>query len=673
MIRISINRSVKGLAVCAPFMLLVWLVCIQTVGNAQDSKEAKRELMLRYDVLGRNVTYQKPDSAEFYFNNALKLALEMEEWSNAQKVYSNLALVFETTGRFDTAFQVIEMAESLFSLAEDSVQYGPLSMVKGNLLGRMGQYDSALVHFDNALNFYLRTNHLERASGAANNRATVYQSMGYYNLAAESVFQAMDYKRQSGVETPDPIIWNTLGNIYRSQAEYRKALAAYLKSYRICVEDSIVMGVGITASNLANAYLSLKEPDSALFYSLIGKKYTKASRDLSNFAHSVESEAQAQAALGNFEKGRQLIQKTFDSIGADLPLRAYADLLASLLEMKMEDSAVSDEQISNTVKEYKSLGVENLPITYQRDYHRLTGSYYEQVGRYKEALNAFKTYRLLHDSIWNLEKSNRISELGIQFESLRKDEALTALRHDQLLSEIEIENQRRLLIGTASGGLLLIGLSAVGFFLYRQRQRNQALSESIAARDYERNRLSRELHDGVANELYGIQMAIDGDQETGSAESLKRELSRIRDEVRHISHDLAMPDIRHTSLPEMAEYLVNRWQHVGPKVKIDIRPEGNGDWKLKPEKALHLYRILQEGLTNALRYSREDGDVTILLERTDSLVLLNITNHFIKTLVGENKPGIGLKNLQERAELIGGSATVDLHGGHAHLTVKIPL
>jgi len=641
--------------------------------NESVSRSDRQKALNHYDSVGRSLAFQKPDSAIFFLNQAIAIATELEDWKSIQKCYSNIAVIFQATGRIDTAMHFVKKAEQLYSLAGDSVQYGPLMMVKGNLMSMRGKTDSALTSYQHALQHYIQTEQLERAAGAASNIAQTYESKGYFNLATEAIYYALDYHKQSGTTKENPQLWNTLGNIHNSQFKYAEALKAYRKTYQIALNQNTLEGIAISASNLANSYNKLGEPDSTIQFIEIARDYATQVNNMYTLYMCDRIEAQAHELRGDYATGRKVLQKAIVTGKDKVPKGLYANLFQTLIGLQLKDESVSDSEIAETLAAFREVGIENLPVTYQCEFHKLSGYYLERTEDYKNALESFKLYRMLQDSIWNIEKTNRINELNIQFESLKKDSELDLLKEQQLRSSIQIANQRSIMFGIGGGSALLAGFGLAGFFLYRQRQRNKMLHESIASRDFERNRLSRELHDGVASELYGVQMAIDSGLYTNDATALNQQLSRIREDVRHISHDLAMPDIRHTSLPEMAGYLIDRWRHVGRKVEISINPPENEIWQIPPEKALHLYRILQEGLTNALRYSREDREVMVQLVKGGQSLKLEITNHYIETLVGESTPGIGLKNLQERAELIGGTAVVEMNNGLARLLVKIPL
>lgn len=627
--------------------------------------------MLSYDSIGRSLAYRVPDSSIYYMTKALEIAKEKEMWERVQKSYTNLAVVYQVAGSIDSALKMVHRAEQLFELVDDSVQYGPITMAKGNIQSSQGQHKEALKTYKRALQHYLETEQYERAADAAGNAALSYQFLGYFNLATEMVYGAMSYHELSGSEVENPRLWNTLGNLHVSQHNHQEALKAYKQTYKLASDQNNAQGLAISASNIASAFAKLGVADSAIKYNDIARDYATRINNVYTQHICNRTQALVHKLNGDYAAGWELLFEATQSDKDKIPPTLYADLLETMIMLQIKDEAAPLSIIGESLALYEEIGVEDLPIVNQREYHRLAGAFLEKSNDFKNALISFKLHRTLHDSIWNIEKSNRINELNIQFETLKKDAELDQLKREQLQSSIRIANQRNAILGIGGGSALFLLVTIAGFFLYRQRQRYRTLAESIASRDFERNRLARELHDGVANELYGLQMAINNGQFEQDAQLLEQQLRRIRDEVRHISHDLSMPDMRDAPLPEMARYLVNRWRHVGKNVNIEINPDTNEGWRLGSDKTLHLYRILQEGLTNALRYSREDREVGIQLSLKDRLLQLEITNHYIETLVGESTPGIGLKNLQERAELIGGRATVEIHEGRAQLLVKV--
>jgi signal transduction histidine kinase len=96
---------------------------------------------------------------------------------------------------------------------------------------------------------------------------------------------------------------------------------------------------------------------------------------------------------------------------------------------------------------------------------------------------------------------------------------------------------------------------------------------------------------------------------------------------------------------------------------ITVRFEKQGSGKVRDGHAIHIYRILQEALTNVVKHS-QSKDASVKLQYSDSLLLLQIEDHGVG--IGPNaNGGLGLIAMRERAELVGGELAVSrpVNGG----------
>ena len=94
--------------------------------------------------------------------------------------------------------------------------------------------------------------------------------------------------------------------------------------------------------------------------------------------------------------------------------------------------------------------------------------------------------------------------------------------------------------------------------------------------EVERNRLARELHDNVSNELVAIRMEIEGGKST--PQEIMNTLKTLHTEVRAISHDLMPPVFKYATLPEILEDYVSQRDKSG-KAEITYRFNRKKDGK----------------------------------------------------------------------------------------------
>ena len=195
----------------------------------------------------------------------------------------------------------------------------------------------------------------------------------------------------------------------------------------------------------------------------------------------------------------------------------------------------------------------------------------------------------------------------------------------------------------------------------------------------ERNRLARELHDSVSQQLFAASMFMSAITESQSdMEKTEMKQFKVVEEMIHQSQlemralllHLRPVALKGKSLHEgMKELLLE----LAQKVTMDI------NWKMEPvtlDKGIedHLFRILQESISNTLRHAKANSLEVLLIVR-DGLIILRITDDGIGFNVEESKTGsYGLQNMHERAVELGGTMQlVSIPNKGTKLEVKIPL
>ncbi|RLP71205.1 histidine kinase [Mycetocola reblochoni] len=235
------------------------------------------------------------------------------------------------------------------------------------------------------------------------------------------------------------------------------------------------------------------------------------------------------------------------------------------------------------------------------------------------------------------------------------------------------------------------GASAIrGNLRYRQvadaRLRDAEASRTTAVQRgvaEERLRIARELHDSVGHEvavasmhLGAAEVALPGDAER-SLEHLRAtraSLQAVLAETQHILAILRVGDEQHAPgrAPRSLDDLVAASREAG--MDIDWRVEGDAT-PLAPESAAALYRIVQEGLTNAAKHGR--GTISLAVGYAPDGVEVQLVN--VRAApggpggAGLGVPGgKGLVGLQERAQSVGGTLRTRADERLFWLTATVP-
>jgi two-component system sensor histidine kinase UhpB len=208
--------------------------------------------------------------------------------------------------------------------------------------------------------------------------------------------------------------------------------------------------------------------------------------------------------------------------------------------------------------------------------------------------------------------------------------------------------------------------------------RHEAARTALAAQEGERLRVAQELHDEIGQTLTAVtiraERAADGDPAL-AAQALRQVADAVReslDEVRRIARELRPEALDDLGLVNALIALCTR---VGAQGGPGVRRELQGELPpLPPDVELVVYRIAQEGLTNALRHSGADS-VTVSLKADAETVTLSVTDDG-EGMPPELPPGTaGIAGMRERALLVGGRLSIESRPGQGtevRLTIPAP-
>ena len=211
----------------------------------------------------------------------------------------------------------------------------------------------------------------------------------------------------------------------------------------------------------------------------------------------------------------------------------------------------------------------------------------------------------------------------------------------------------------------IVGASTIARDITERKRAEEAVRQ---AREAERQRIARDLHDGVLQDLSYttaamglIQLDAEGTDLGGKLEGAIEAIRSAARTLRAVVHDLRLADELDQPFPRLVESLVERHremtrgQQVGLEVKEGFPSEPLG------ESGIQLLRILQEALTNARRHSGAKSVMVSLRSEGNDLVA-EISDDG-RGLAPETVPGVGLRSMHERAASLGGTLEVESEPG----------
>ncbi|MGY1712560.1 histidine kinase [Geodermatophilus sp. SYSU D00758] len=183
----------------------------------------------------------------------------------------------------------------------------------------------------------------------------------------------------------------------------------------------------------------------------------------------------------------------------------------------------------------------------------------------------------------------------------------------------------------------------------------------VGAREEERRRLRRDLHDGLGPSLGAVVLRIDTARNLAAhrPEDADRLLRQARDDVaaaladvRRLVHDLRPPALDDLGLAGAVRQQAERL--LAPRVAVTVEADGLPDLPAAVEVAA--YRIASEALANVARHAAATR-VRVALGRADGALAVEVADDGVGIAPGR-AAGVGLVSLRERAAELGGRCTV---------------
>jgi two-component system sensor histidine kinase UhpB len=207
--------------------------------------------------------------------------------------------------------------------------------------------------------------------------------------------------------------------------------------------------------------------------------------------------------------------------------------------------------------------------------------------------------------------------------------------------------------------------------------RRDAARTALAAQEAERLRVARELHDEIGQNLTAVMLqaerAADGDAALAPGE-LGRLAEAVReslDEVRRIARELRPEALDDLGLVNALIALCSRvGAQGGPPVMRQLQ---GGLPPLSPDVELVIYRVAQEGLTNALRHAGAQT-VTVSLTADAERVVLSVRDDGGGMPAELSRGTAGIAGMRERALLVGGRLSIESRPGQGtEVRLTVPL
>lgn len=279
----------------------------------------------------------------------------------------------------------------------------------------------------------------------------------------------------------------------------------------------------------------------------------------------------------------------------------------------------------------------------------------------KEAADYYSKYGVLKDSVFNAETASKLANYKIKYETEKKEHENKLLQQENNLKQAQLQTRNRTIILLVFT-IVLIAVIIVWRINANRLKKKQLELEAAQKIQKEKERISRDLHDNVGGQLSYVLYSLDNLDNTDIAKRTEIK-TNINESVRSVIQNLretiwAINDESHT-INDLSDKLkvYARSMFKNSHTKIIFSENIQSDILLNSLVGLNLYRICQEIINNAFKYSNaRELKITINSNKKTSIV---ITDNGIGFDLNEQSKGYGLKNINDRAQEIGASLTIN--------------
>ncbi len=345
-----------------------------------------------------------------------------------------------------------------------------------------------------------------------------------------------------------------------------------------------------------------------------------------------------------------------------------------------------------TIKDAKTwtTGSETDQIRYQVDFMFLEANILEQIGEHSKALTITKSAHKLQDSLRALVNEQTMADLQEKYETAQKEKTI-----EMQANKLNTRKLQSWILGIGLLSTLLIGI----FIWRQQKQKNQlltstnelnqqkivrmekenkilALSSMIEGQESERNRIAKDLHDGLGSLLTSVKAHFGRiEEEIKKIENLNiyRSAQNMMDdaceEVRRISHNLMPPILRSSGISAALRNLVHQYDNSTVEFHIQI---ADSEARFSETIEIFVYRIAQELLSNAMNHAAP-SKVELSYYVLDEVIQLIVEDNGSGFVPQQIYEGLGLHSVRSRVDYLSGHMDIESYPGRGTtVSIEIP-
>ena len=536
------------------------------------------------------------------------------------------------------------------------------------------QPDSAYYYFQKGIDHL--HNHTDFCySGLLSNMATYYYSIGDIDKALSSYLFALQEAVRLGHDEISTLVSSSLGVIYRRKEMPDSALYYYNRALEFAEHQNDFATIANLYTNIAVLYSATSRLSEAIPYAEKAVGFSLKGNDPVQTVYSYSVYGSLLIKNKEWEKASQILRsgvaESKKMQSSQLVVKCITPLLSVFDCLGQADSVKYYMDIAE--KELPELSPNAIEVL---GFYEVKGELFNRYGQYRESLEVLKKIENLRGKNLHTPLDLLYFRFASNYYGLKDFTSAYVYIEIAQLKQIQTEQHALMVKRIFYLVFFLLVLIAVFLVLLYKKKALEKETDLRLARQYidglesERKRLAKELHDGVCNDLLGIQYYMQTSDAIGKEvqQKLFPMIEQTRTDVRFISHELMPPAFQYANLNVMLEDYVERLGNVHQLIHFHYfsLPE-QANWELVScQKAYELYRIVQEVLGNSLSHSKAtEIEIILSMIAEERKIVLTVSDNGKGASVSlASGNGIGLRTVEDRVKCIDGvySLTSDAKG-----------
>lgn len=603
-------------------------------------------------------------------------------------IFATLIVSLAACNSKPTVTQEQSKAESLLNAASE--------------LTAMSRPDSALTLLDSVLNLngIDDTVHAMAVGEKANNMLILGRMADALPLCRQAISEG------ERIGNDEVLInqYSTCGIVYRRLGLADSAMWAYQHGIEVSKRVGLKDYVANLYNNIAVMFVETDRLKEGISYAEEATRWATEAKDTVELFSALATKASALLKQNDYKGARHTIVPHFDEIlgtgSTPLALKTASPMLQSCIKLGLIDEADSYlrklQPVMQKVEPASngSLGILEIEAALMHAQHNYMGELalwnrietlcktnqgvpqqrimwskaecMRLTGNTNEALRYMREAYNIADSTKNSDVNRQLSEFSVRYNTQQKELQIVKLNQEKATERARLMTV--VLVLAVTSMLLAFGIILI---LYKRRIANQRYELNLRRKyieglESERARLARELHDGVCNDLLGLQILMT----TSDKEQTIPILKDIMIGVRQISHDLMPPRFAHADIAKVAADYVTHYPLAN--CKINFQATDTDRWQhIDQAKAFEIYRIVQELMGNIAKHANAHIINVYMTYEKWGQIVLEVENDGAQPQLKDSTNGIGLYTTTDRVLGMNGEIKRSQTNGMYKVEIKL--